>query len=180
VQEEIEQTILGTHSYPSRPGVVVSDSQPDEEEVTESANQRVIQSLPNQKQGATTSFGIIEYAKAAGSRERIHASSQSKALALRNPYAELKPEWRAPWKLMRVISGHLGWVRAVAVDASNEWFATGAGDRTIKIWDLASGTLKLTLTGHINTVRGLAVSARHPYLFSCAEDKKSLVLGLGI
>jgi len=48
-----------------------------------------------------------------------------------------------------VISGHLGWVRAIAVDGSNEWFATGAADRTIKIWDLASGVLKLTLTGHI-------------------------------
>ncbi|KAJ3100132.1 pre-mRNA-splicing factor prp46 [Phlyctochytrium planicorne] len=82
-----------------------------------------------------------------------------------------KPQWHAPWKLMRVISGHLGWVRSVSVDSSNEWFATGAGDRVIKIWDLASGTLKLTLTGHIATVRGLAVSPRHPYLFSAGEDK---------
>lgn len=40
-----------------------------------------------------------------------------------------------------------------------------------QIWDLASGTLKLTLTGHISAVRGLAVSPRHPYLFSAAEDK---------
>jgi len=72
---------------------------------------------------------------------------------------------------MRVISGHLGWVRAIAVDPSNDWFATGAADRTIKIWDLASGVLKLTLTGHINSIRGLAVSPRSPYLFSCGEDK---------
>jgi pleiotropic regulator 1 len=36
---------------------------------------------------------------------------------------------------------------------------------------LASGELKLSLTGHISTVRGLAVSNRHPYLFSCGEDK---------
>ncbi len=61
----------------------------------------------------------------------------------------LTPEWHAPWKLYKVISGHMGWVQSVAVDPSNEWFATGAGDRTIKIWDLASGTLKLTLTGHM-------------------------------
>ncbi|KAI5310737.1 pre-mRNA-splicing factor prp46 [Ascosphaera atra] len=82
-----------------------------------------------------------------------------------------KPQWHPPWKLMRVISGHLGWVRALAVEPGNQWFASGAGDRTIKIWDLASGSLKLTLTGHISTVRGLAVSSRHPYLFSCGEDK---------
>ena len=96
-----------------------------------------------------------------------------RSLSLRtvSAYAHLKPEWHAPWKLMRVISGHLGWVRAITVDVSNEWFCTGAADRCIKIWDLASGTLKLTLTGHINCVRGLAVSNRHPYLFSCAEDK---------
>lgn len=72
---------------------------------------------------------------------------------------------------MRVLSGHLGWVRALAVEPDNQWFATGAGDRTIKIWDLASGILKLTLTGHISAVRGLAVSPRHPYMFSCGEDK---------
>ena len=82
-----------------------------------------------------------------------------------------KPEWHAPWKMMRVISGHLGWVRAIAVDPTNQWFVTGSADRTIKVWDLASGTLKLTLTGHISTVRGLAVSPRSPYLFSCGEDK---------
>ncbi|PWY83113.1 pre-mRNA-splicing factor prp46 [Aspergillus sclerotioniger CBS 115572] len=82
-----------------------------------------------------------------------------------------RPDWHPPWKLMRVISGHLGWVRSLAVEPNNEWFASGAGDRTIKIWNLATGALRLTLTGHISTVRGLAVSPRHPYLFSCGEDK---------
>ena len=50
-------------------------------------------------------------------------------------------------------------------------FCTGSADRVIKIWDLASGTLKLSLTGHVSTVRGLTVSPRHPYLFSCGEDR---------
>ncbi|XP_026319018.1 pleiotropic regulator 1 [Hyposmocoma kahamanoa] len=83
-----------------------------------------------------------------------------------------KPKWHAPWKLFRVISGHLGWVRCVAVEPGNEWFATGAADRVIKIWDIASGKLKVSLTGHVSTVRGLEVSARHPYLFSCGEDRQ--------
>jgi len=81
-----------------------------------------------------------------------------------------KPIWHPPWKLMRVMSGHEGWVRTVAVDPTNEWFASSGNDRLIKIWDLASGTLKLSLTGHVSAVRSVAISDRHPYLFSASED----------
>lgn len=44
-----------------------------------------------------------------------------------------KPKWHAPWKLYRVISGHLGWVRCCAIEPGNEWFATGSADRVIKV-----------------------------------------------
>ncbi|CAI6250095.1 unnamed protein product [Periconia digitata] len=97
--------------------------------------------------------------------------THSSALVRKDTVRQTKPEWHAPWKVSRVISGHMGWVRSLAVEPDNQWFASGAADRTIKIWDLASGQLKLTLTGHISAVRGLAVSPRHPYLFSCGEDK---------
>ena len=103
-------------------------------------------------------------------REEAAPTAQS-VLAVRAPTMP-KPDWHPNWKLYRVISGHTGWVRALAVEPSNQWFATGSADRTIKIFDLASGTLKLTLTGHISTPRGLVVSDRHPYLFSCSEDKE--------
>lgn len=102
-------------------------------------------------------------------------SKLSQALTLHKTTRTIKPTYHPPWKLMRVISGHLGWVRSVAVEPGNKWFATGAGDRVIKIWDMASGELKLSLTGHISTVRGLAVSPRHPYLFSCGEDKARIL-----
>jgi pleiotropic regulator 1 len=45
----------------------------------------------------------------------------------------VKPTWHAPWKLYRVIAGHTGWVRTVDVEPNNEWFATGGGDRIIKV-----------------------------------------------
>lgn len=83
----------------------------------------------------------------------------------------LKPEWHAPWKMYRIMPGHAGWIYSLAVDPSNTWFASGCQDGLIKIWDLASGRLRITLTGHISGVRGLAVSDRHPYLFSCGDDK---------
>jgi pleiotropic regulator 1 len=88
------------------------------------------------------------------------------------------PSWHAPWKLATVLSSHLGWVRSVAMDPTNDMFATGGADRVIKVWDLAKASvgseqaLKITLTGHISPVRGLAFSDRHPYLFSCGEDKQ--------
>jgi len=100
-------------------------------------------------------------------REGATAVAIGRAVGL----ARDRPAWHAPWRNFRVVSGHVGWVRSVAVDPSNVWFATGSADKTIKIWDLAAGTLKLTLTGHIGAVRGLAISERHPYMFSVGDDK---------
>ncbi|KAL2622292.1 hypothetical protein R1flu_002497 [Riccia fluitans] len=96
----------------------------------------------------------------------------SAAVMKRLPSKWPKPAWHPPWINYRVISGHLGWVRSVAFDPGNEWFCTGSADRTIKIWETATGKLKLTLTGHIEQIRGLAVSPRHPYLFSAGDDKQ--------
>ncbi|PPD67813.1 hypothetical protein GOBAR_DD35303 [Gossypium barbadense] len=94
------------------------------------------------------------------------------AIIERIPSKWPRPVWHRPWKNYRVISGHLGWVRSVAFDPSNNWFCTGSADRTIKIWDVASGRLKLTLTGHIEQIRGLAVSSKHTYMFSAGDDKQ--------
>ncbi|KAF2722760.1 WD40 repeat-like protein [Polychaeton citri CBS 116435] len=129
-------------------------------------------------EGPSSSMALTRIQGTAASREPPNAHGPtlqrnlpSSSLVRRDTVRQPKPDWHPPWRLFRVISGHLGWVRALAMEPGNQWFASGAGDRTIKIWDLASGTLKLTLTGHISTVRGLTVSPRHPYLFSCGEDK---------
>lgn len=134
---------------------------------------RMIEGIPTRNGGSSSSALMIRGKDAPPNANGPTAQSRlpSSSLVRKQTVLPVKPEWHAPWKLMRVISGHLGWVRALAVEPENKWFASGAGDRTIKIWDLATGNLKLTLTGHISTVRGLAVSPRHPYLFSCAEDK---------
>ncbi|KAK5654774.1 hypothetical protein OQA88_6810 [Cercophora sp. LCS_1] len=135
-----------------------------------------IPSRPSGPGGANSSALVLSRkppgASSSSSATPNRSEPQQSSLTRRSDIiAQPRPEWHPPWKLMRVISGHLGWVRALAVEPDNKWFASGAGDRTIKIWDLATGNLKLTLTGHISTVRGLAVSPRHPYMFSCGEDK---------
>eukprot|EP01116_Phalansterium_solitarium_P022789 TRINITY_DN765_c0_g1_i2.p1 TRINITY_DN765_c0_g1~~TRINITY_DN765_c0_g1_i2.p1 ORF type:complete len:527 (-),score=199.21 TRINITY_DN765_c0_g1_i2:2823-4403(-) len=176
-QAAADLVVVGPAAVPPGPGIAANaDDQADETLSQDSSTvRRMLDSLPTKpagRQAAVVSSSIVQYREAAGIVERHAPPTKSRALVVKNPYLAVKPDWHPPWKLMRVISGHLGWVRAAAVDVSNEWFATGSADRTIKIWELASGTLKLTLTGHINTVRGLAVSTRHPYLFSCGEDKQ--------
>jgi len=113
--------------------------------------------------------GSIMIPTAAGGQKEYTPSA---SIAKRMPSKWPRPEWHAPWCNYRVISGHLGWVRSIAFDPANEWFVTGSADRTIKVWDLASGQLRLTLTGHIEQVTGLAISARSPYMFSCGLDKQ--------
>ncbi|KAF9869828.1 hypothetical protein CkaCkLH20_12745 [Colletotrichum karsti] len=142
------------------------------------ADQALVRQRPPQKllegpNGSVTASSKDTQLASVGSSQVKGRPSESTSLARMGTSASQvgRPEWQPPWKLMRVISGHLGWVRSLAVEPGNKWFASGAGDRTIKIWDLATGSLRLTLTGHISTVRGLAVSPRHPYLFSCGEDK---------
>lgn len=112
---------------------------------------------------------------------QLHASqsktdqpgSQELALDMRGSKFKGRPKMKEhpKWKLKRVVAGHTGWVRSVSFDPSNEFFATGATDSTIKFWDLASGVLKLTFTGHVSSVRCVEISKQHPYLFSSSEDK---------
>ncbi|KAL2059673.1 hypothetical protein ABVK25_000966 [Lepraria finkii] len=145
------------------------------QEESESATAKMIEGIPQKSdtnEGSSTALAVRKSNTPFNSNTPQKGSLPSSSLVRRENIHQPKPEWHAPWELMReVISGHLGWVRALAVEPNNQWFASGAGDRTIKIWDLASGSLRLTLTGHISTVRGLAISPRHPYLFSCGEDK---------
>ncbi|KAL3420756.1 putative WD domain-containing protein [Phlyctema vagabunda] len=149
-------------------------------DATETRTARLIEGVPTRNQGEPSNTSTALTLRGQGPNGSVPPNANgptpqkqlpSSSLVRKQTVMPIKPEWHAPWKLMRVISGHLGWVRSLAVEPKNNWFASGAGDRTIKIWDLASGQLRVTLTGHISTVRGLAVSSRHPYLFSCGEDK---------
>lgn len=63
------------------------------------------------------------------------------------------PDYHPPWKLKTVISGHLGWVRAVAVEPGNQWFATGAGDRVVKVRRRGAGPARQWMLIPVGLVR---------------------------
>eukprot|EP01041_Mallomonas_annulata_P000907 gene907-1761_t len=168
-----------SYSIPDRPGSINQSTQSGNQ--ISSTNSKLLLTMD-----PTSCDSIMDVAKdiTPGSIDSAltvpanQSTGQSRAVVTRRgPPKVPNPQWHAPWELSAVISGHLGWVRCIAFDPSNEWFVTGSADRTIKVWDLAKvcagseGGLKLTLTGHINAIRGLAVSPRHPYLFSVGEDK---------
>ena len=130
---------------------------------------------------SSTSSALTLYQPSASSSATVSAASTAllpfdlaaRSTALSSAYstAYTPPVWHPPWRLLRVMAGHQGWVRSVAVDPTNEFLVSGSADRTIKAWDLATGQLKLTLTGHVSGVRCVRLSERHPYMFSASEDK---------
>ena len=80
------------------------------------------------------------------------------------------------WELQTMLGGHNGWIRCLQVDpVSNEWFASGSADSSVKIWTFDPNEegrhLAATLQGHVMGVRDIEISVHNPYLFSCSEDK---------
>lgn len=172
--QENGTSIQGTHRYPSGPGVQLSDGTMMQTDPSQTGQMEMVAYDKNRNKdvpaGASMHDIRAHHDKSDLSKALVSIGNQQ-ALVPKKAMTMPKPIWHPPWKLYRVISGHLGWVRCIDVEPGNQWFVTGAADRVIKIWDLASGTLKLSLTGHVSTVRGVKVSQRQPYLFSCGEDK---------
>uniref|UniRef100_A0A8C2MB03 Pleiotropic regulator 1 n=1 Tax=Cricetulus griseus TaxID=10029 RepID=A0A8C2MB03_CRIGR len=153
--QDVEYLVTGTHLYPPGTGVALIVDTKIQRMPSESAAQSLAVSLPNQ---ARVDANHTAGPTAMNSMIMEAGNTKNSALMAKKSPTMPKPQWHPPEKLYRVISGHL--------------FVTGSSDTTSKIWDLASGKLKLSFSGHISTVRGVIVSTRSPYLFSCGEDKQ--------
>ncbi len=79
------------------------------------------------------------------------------------------PDLPAP-ELRRVLMGHTDWVSAVAVAPDGTWLATGSRDRTVRIWDAATGRQRGILTGHGGSVSAVAVAPDGTWLVTASID----------
>ena len=50
--------------------------------------------------------------------------------------------------------------------------ASGSNDRTVRIWDTATGTARGTLKGHSSSVNAVAFSPDGQLLASCSNDRR--------
>src|SRR5947207_13195974 len=65
---------------------------------------------------------------------------------------------------------HVGEITAVAISLDSRRIASGSRDRTVKLWDAASGRLLRTLTGHHEGVLAVSFSADGGTVYSGSRD----------
>ena len=70
----------------------------------------------------------------------------------------------------RVLKGHASWVSSVTVTPDGKHVVSGSGDKTVRIWSMADGSLVRELKGHTGTVRSVAVSPDGKHVVSGSGD----------
>ncbi|MHC4180595.1 MAG: WD40 repeat domain-containing protein, partial [Planctomycetota bacterium] len=62
-------------------------------------------------------------------------------------------------------------VLSLAFSPDGKTLASGAGDRSVKLWDVATGEQRATLKGHVDWVASVAFSPNGKILASSSHDK---------
>ena len=74
----------------------------------------------------------------------------------------------------RVLRGHKGGIRAVALDPQGRWLVTGSDDNTARLWDLQAADPTQSarvLSGHEDEIRAVAIDPQGRWLVTGSDDK---------
>ena len=114
---------------------------------------------------AEAAMNLIDEGDSYGAR-RVALAALDKAYT---PEAEAALR-RACEKDNAVLKGHLGKVRYCTFSHSGKYIASASEDRTIRIWDVASGKCICTLKGHGATVGSVSFSFDDKFIVSSSDD----------
>ncbi|KAF7505050.1 hypothetical protein GJ744_001269 [Endocarpon pusillum] len=98
---------------------------------------------------------------------------------IRNTFQNYIPNWISQqpnidltWNaVLQTLEGHGDWVYSVAFSHDSKLLASASHDRTVRIWDAATGTLQQTLEGHGGPVYSVAFSHDSKLLASASDDR---------
>jgi WD40 repeat protein len=75
------------------------------------------------------------------------------------------------WKQTKAkLQGHTDPVRAVAVTPDGRHVVSGSEDKTLRVWDLATGETKATLQGHTYLACAVAITPDGRHVVSGSDD----------
>jgi hypothetical protein len=71
----------------------------------------------------------------------------------------------------RILEGHTGEVKAVAITPDGARIVSGSSDKTVRVWGLRSGHLERILEGHTGEVKAVAITPDGARIVSGSSDK---------
>jgi WD40 repeat protein len=81
------------------------------------------------------------------------------------------PKVQRDWSsLEQTLEGHSDWVRSVAFSPDGSKLASGSSDRTVRVWNVATGQVEQTLEGHLDSVWSVVFSPDGSKVASGSRD----------
>jgi len=73
--------------------------------------------------------------------------------------------------LVKTLTGHTGWVASIVMTKDQQHIVSAGLDKSIKIWNLASGECVKTLTGHKDCISSIVLTEDQQHIISGSSDQ---------